>query len=72
MREIQLGQTYSFRRTLADGDVALCFGDLKQDQILRSMRLFAEEVMLAFREGADVPAFPSPGGCALRADVDRV
>ena len=27
------------------------FGDLKQDQILRSMRLFAEEVMPAFRDG---------------------
>jgi hypothetical protein len=25
-------------------------GDLKQDKILRSMRLFAEEVMPAFRE----------------------
>jgi alkanesulfonate monooxygenase SsuD/methylene tetrahydromethanopterin reductase-like flavin-dependent oxidoreductase (luciferase family) len=27
------------------------FGDLKQDQVLRSMRLFAEEVMPAFKDG---------------------
>jgi hypothetical protein len=26
------------------------FGDLKQDKILKSMRLFAEEVMPAFRD----------------------